>query len=659
MRPMDPGEPSSNGRSAVAYRAVRRAAYLSLALAAGCGPAGEGAAPGDSAASAPSSASQRREPEPGRCAAQRPGAVSRAAERGASGPVELVRVGAATLALVADPDQKAIHAFDAASLTQLGVTPVDGAPHHLLALGDGRIAVTLRDSGHVVILELGAEAAAPLEERCRAELAPEPWALAERGGELLVTSGFGAALTILSQRDLAPAREIALAREPRAVLVDEVGARAFVSHAVGGSLSVVDLAEPDGAPTPVDLRAGVRDTQGGDPAPREAAQGYALASAVVPDLAGGERPRLFVPHTSVDPGQSGTGISAGGYGGTIFDRSIAPTVVVVDPAAQKRLGSSVAFARSSPFRQDCLLPRAAVARRTSLFVACLDLDAVLELDATLTDPTIGELRRFRAASGPTGLALLSGSSALFVWSEIDRVLQRLDLDVPDGAPLRAAPWRRSDAPHDDVIARGRRLFHTSRDVRLAAGRACASCHPEGRDDGLIWSSPDGARQTPMLAGRIPGAAPYGWFGEHATAREHVQRTFERLGGTGLPKSDEADLQALLAYVQALPAPPTRKPRDPAAAERGRDVFLAYGCNGCHKDGGTDGKAHDVGTGLPAERRRTFDTPSLVGVRGSAPYFHDGRYATLHDLLAAKDNQMVNGALSTGDHRALVAYLETL
>ena len=38
----------------------------------------------------------------------------------------------------------------------------------------------------------------------------------------------------------------------------------------------------------------------------------------------------------------------------------------------------------------------------------------------------------------------------------------------------------------------------------------------------------------------------------------------------------------------------------------------------------------------------FDTPSLQFVGGTAPYFHDGRYPTLIDLLDANDEQIRRG-----------------
>ena len=101
----------------------------------------------------------------------------------------------------------------------------------------------------------------------------------------------------------------------------------------------------------------------------------------------------------------------------------------------------------------------------------------------------------------------------------------------------------------------------------------------------------------------------------------------------------------------------RRRRRPRRA--GREVFEApaQGCASCHPGGHTDGASHDVGSD---PFHRPFDTPSLHFVGSTAPYFHDGRYATLDELLRGSDGKMGHTAhLSDEDRRALVAYLETL
>jgi hypothetical protein len=605
------------------------------------------------ASAAPASASAVVPMEASRCGPRQAKRWS-AASSGASGAVARATAGDRALVVVADADESAVHVLDAGTLEPLSVTPIDGRPNHVAVLASGLVAVTLKEAGALVLLEPSNDPTASLEILCRVEVAAEPWGIAETDGKLLVTSGYGAALSVIRLDDGTVERELALPREPRSVLIDPETHAAFVSHAVGGLVSVVDLGDLGKAPDRIDVRAGKRMKNAfeEDERSREASQGYALASIRL-----GGHTRLLAPHASVDPGSVAEPISGGGYGGAPDHRAVAPIVAVIDPAARRSLTRSVLGANASRERKDCLLPRGAAVRGERLYVACMDVDAVLELDATLSDPSQAELARRPVPGGPTALAV-DDAGSLFVWSEFAHAITRID---EKGEAHAMSLWRRAGVTRDPAIARGRVLFHDSHDARIGPSRACASCHPEGRDDGLVWTSPDGPRQTPTLAGRLDGTAPYGWFGEHATVKTHVASTIARLGGTGLEApADQADLDALVAFVASLPAPPTRTPREDDRVARGKLVFGAYGCEHCHRAGGSDGQRHDVGSGGKGERSAELDTPTLRGIARTAPYFHDGRYATLDALLRSKDTKMLDGSAFEGsDREALAAYLETL
>ncbi|MFO0619083.1 MAG: c-type cytochrome [Polyangiaceae bacterium] len=562
---------------------------------------------------------------------------------------------------VADEDARAVATLDHDSLEQISVTELDGKPKHVRVLSDGRVAVTLGDVGRVELLELGVRATDPLELRCSASVAAEPWSIAERPGEIVVTSGFGGALTMLETRDLTVRRAIPLGREPRAVLIDDDGRRAFVTHAVGGVVSTIDLEDRAKEPETISLRTGriVGDEQ---KRPRDATEGYAMVRTTVQQEGGRPRHRLLVPHASADTGAAAAVVSWG-YGTTFSTRPVAPIVGVVDPDARTTLTNGVFNANPIGLTANCLLPRSAVASQGVLYVACADLDAVVAYDATLTDPSAATLHRYPAPPTPTSLAL--DGRALLVWSEVARTVARIGLDpTAPKTNVQTVLWERDGAAASPKLLRGRYLFNTSRDARIARGRACASCHPDGRDDGLVWSSPDGRRQTPMLAGRLAGTAPYGWSGEHETLKDHLHHTFDRLGGIGL--SEGEDLDALVLYIQSLPLPAASPPHETASQEatadvaaHGRAVFDASGCNTCHLDGGTDDARHDVGSGR-AGGRLAFDTPSLARVGRTAPYFHDGRYTTLEDVLLDPKTRMFDPAKLTADDRAALAtYLETL
>ncbi len=308
----------------------------------------------------------------------------------------------------------------------------------------------------------------------------------------------------------------------------------------------------------------------------------------------------------------------------------------------------------------------------SLLVSCFGLDQVIAYDALAASPARAERRRWAVAAGPSGIAVDAARNRAVVWSQFDRTLDVIDLGdgrlTDDEGRPPVPPERIVMAPssrHSVTVATalGRLLFHSVGDARIARdGRACASCHPEGRDDSLVWATPDGPRRSITLAGRVGGTAPYAWNGSESDLRAHLAATFDRLNGAGGLKSVE--LEALTAYVESLAPPPTPSAVRDAHVQRGADLFAssAVGCAGCHSGAmATDNGHHDVKSKSDADRTGEFNTPSLHLVGGTGPYFHDGRYKTLHDLLVAnkKDEMGHTSQLSPEDLDALEAYVRTL
>ena len=581
--------------------------------------------------------------------------------------VVLARGDARTLAYIADADSRSIHVVSVDDAKELGHTRLTAAPHDLLVLADGRLVVTLTGAARIAVLEPADDPASPMTTLCERTMPDEPWGVARSRDDtkLVVTSAWGAALTVLDATTFATLRTVSLSRDPRGVLVDDENV-AFVSHAVGAKLTTVDLKSDSAEAKVIDLsmrKATPLAQKSALLSVRSASQGFTLARVHVANQANAKiGVRILVPMVSVDPGESTR--SSPTYYGPPFDGvpKETPVVGVVDAERKEMLGKELLGTTDKIYRRECLLPRASAVRAetSTLYVACNGIDAVLALDALAVDPFRAEKARFSVPPGPEGVALDAQGKRLVVFSQLGAAVTVIALDDAAAQPKTVA----LDYHPDEALAavsHGRQLFFRTDDARIADdGLACASCHIDGREDGITWSTPLGPRQTPMLAGRLNDTAPYGWAGDKATLDEYIQHTVMNLGGTGLPPDELAALSRFLLATRG----PAATQADDAAVRRGHELFSSSdeGCSTCHLGmTGADGSKHLVATGGSGnDILRDVDTPALRFVVGTAPYFHDGRYRTLEDLLADPSSSMGHSALlSSSDQHALAAYLRTL
>jgi DNA-binding beta-propeller fold protein YncE len=607
---------------------------------------------GPAAASEVASAVTQAEPEPPvptlpLVPLETAGAVS-------SGAVALACLEGRTIAFVADADDRAVVALDVDTGARLSTTPLGARPSALLVAPGGRIVALGADDGRVRVLTMSALDAPLVQERA-IDVPAEPVSasLGSRGDTVLVASRWGHALSVVPLSGDAPVQVVDLPRDPGAVVASSDGRRALVAHVVGSRASVVDLEQRTVRLISLD-RTETR-TRSFMPmaksVPPAAIQVATLHADQLFALARVRDDRVVAPDVFVDPGASSVSSGYGNAGAA----AVTPALAELDADA----GRVAATQRAAVPLSRCMLPRGVAldAASAQLLVACAGTDEVtfLRLEAQVRLRTA-----VRVAKGPIGIAFDPAARRAVVWSALDRVVSVLAVDGKARVASTIDVPRSTPPPTDDA-QRGRALFHAAFDRRVASdGRACASCHPDGRDDALTWSSPGGRRQTPMLLQRLDGTAPFGWDGTAADVGRHLAQTTARLGGTGLGPGDVADLTAYLATLRA-PASPLRE--DEALAARGRDVFRSreVECASCHSGKtATDGDRHDVTSRSAGDRPRAFDTPSLRFVSRSAPYFHDGRYATLADLLTGSDGTMGHTSqLAPADRAALEAYLRTL
>ena len=592
--------------------------------------------------------------------------------------------------------------------------PLPGRPAQVLAL-HGKILVTVRDPG--LLLELVPSRSGFTESR-RLALPADAWGIAVSADQktAVVSSAWTHRLTGVDLESMRARWSIDVAREPRGIAITESGA-AYVSHLVGSELTKVNAI--DGA-SPVVTRIALPPSPGRTPrgAQLGASLGYALA-------VGPRDSRLFVARHAL--------------GGEGFERWFgAPTVDVLltrtdTPLAPNRSTGTARWeedewtesARVELLRDvdgsipladpKFVQPRAVVYRRSTdtVLVAGEGQNTLVELDALALDPSLHEVQAYGLAAfdtkipendpharvvvsggAPSAIALSDDESIAFVYarSTNDLVVVRL---ADRNGKLEPGPKPMVHLADDTLSAdarKGKRLFYDATDPTMSGGLACSGCHPDGRDDGFVWSElgtdDTGVgrsfrgmatqltgfgvpRQTPMLAGRVAALGPYGWHAESKTLEDRIRDGFgihRWSGGSSAPTMDRP--KAIAAFLrEGLVAPAHEERVLTEQEQRGKTLFEGQetGCTTCHlpereltdRAARTLPRKADV-FGFATEDERAFKTPSLFFVGGTPPYFHDGRAKTLEELVDLNGDVMGHtSGLVREDRSALVAYLKTL
>ncbi|NMO15215.1 c-type cytochrome [Pyxidicoccus fallax] len=204
--------------------------------------------------------------------------------------------------------------------------------------------------------------------------------------------------------------------------------------------------------------------------------------------------------------------------------------------------------------------------------------------------------------------------------------------------------------------------------------------------------------------RRPKLGRFGWKANQPTLQQQVAHAlFSDMGlttellrdGTAEPEVQPKDLEVLMFYTRLLAAP-KRRDWDAPQVQRGKAVFRAIGCAGCHVSGPfetgevpgfpelsrqrifpyTDLLLHDMGEALADDRPdglasgREWRTPPLWGiglvqvVNGHTRYLHDGRARNLEEAVLwhggeAAPAQERYVRLPREDRAALLAFLKSL
>lgn len=264
-------------------------------------------------------------------------------------------------------------------------------------------------------------------------------------------------------------------------------------------------------------------------------------------------------------------------------------------------------------------------------------------------------KRVKVGDRPTAMALDPDGRRAYVINSLADSISVLDLDQR----LVIGTISFGPTPALSAADRGERLFHSA---GLSHDRwfSCASCHIDGHTNGLLNDNfTDGsfgtAKRILTLRG-IGDTAPYAWSGRFPTLADQITNSIKStMQGEALSNEQTNDLEA---YLRTLPPPPAVGSAEGAAVDRGAKLFERLDCGRCHSQPAfTSARIAEVN--LKDERGNSkFNPPSLRGVSQNAPYFHDGRAATLDEVFSKHQHQL-NEKLTDEQIHDLVEYLNSL
>jgi YVTN family beta-propeller protein len=271
---------------------------------------------------------------------------------------------------------------------------------------------------------------------------------------------------------------------------------------------------------------------------------------------------------------------------------------------------------------------------------------------------IGLRRRFQLeGNGPRGMAIVG--TKVYTAEYFSDSVSMIDFGSAENhGNSRSIKLGTSKGPSE--TRKGEMLFHDAR-ICFQEWQSCASCHPEGRTDGLTWDllndgvgNPKKTRSL-LLSHKTP---PVMITGIRPDAETAVRAGIKNILFSEQTEEKAANIDMYLRSLQPVPSPHLNKGRLNQYAKRGKKIFLKAGCAECHNPPlYTDMKKHDVGTGIDKEKNCMFDTPTLIELWRTAPYLYDGRAEMMHEVFLGFNKNDKHGSTSRINYKDLYCLTE--
>jgi mono/diheme cytochrome c family protein len=296
-------------------------------------------------------------------------------------------------------------------------------------------------------------------------------------------------------------------------------------------------------------------------------------------------------------------------------------------------------------------------------LAELDEHSRAEVSAQLS--FLGGLRRRVPLDGKGPRSAEFAGSDLYVAEYFSDSLSVVECDSLVATRIQTRAIALGPTAASDPIRLGEMMFNDA-SLCFQYWQSCASCHPDGRADGLNWDLLNDGFGNPkntkslLLAHETPPAMI---TGIRDSAEVAVRAGVRHIQFAVRPASDMEAIDAYLKSMKPIPNPRLVAGELGAAVERGAAVFERAGCDACHTGPlYTDLMLHDLGLGRGQDVARPMDTPTLIEVWRSAPYLYDGRAPDLRALFVEHNGDDSHGrtsSLSEQEIEDLVVYLLSL
>jgi YVTN family beta-propeller protein len=177
-------------------------------------------------------------------------------------------------------------------------------------------------------------------------------------------------------------------------------------------------------------------------------------------------------------------------------------------------------------------------------------------------------------------------------------------------------------------------------------QSCASCHPDGRADGLNWDQLNDGMGNPkntkslLFSHQTP---PSMITGIRENAEIAVRKGMSFMLGTLLSKQFAEDIDNYLKGMTPIQSPYLVNGKFSASAKRGEKLFEKAQCSVCHSgEYFTDGKSYIVHSKTDEPKNTPYDTPTLREVWRTAPYLLDGRAFNIQQVLREHNADNMHG-----------------